>query len=152
MDIDPKFTEKKFDDELKELFKKERLESPSFRFTEDVMDKVRLEVKLQSYRPVISKLGWFIVSFFILAVFVFALLTPGSASAPAWLSEFSGFFNSGEPDIQFLDVFTKFFNDLHASGLLLPLTGLLLAMGFHGLIMKRFYFHGRKKVSGTIIF
>jgi len=85
-------------------------------------------------------------------VFVFALLTPASASAPAWLSEFSGFLNSGDLDIQFLDVFTKFFSELHASGLLLPLTGLLLAMGFHGLVMKRFYFPNKDRVTGTFLF
>jgi len=152
MNTDPKFTEKEFNDELKKLFKKERLESPSFRFTEDVMAKVRVEVKIESYQPVISRLGWVIVSFFILAVFVFALFTPASASAPAWLSGFSGFLDSGKLDIQFLDVFTKFFSELHASELLLPLTGLLLAMGFHGLVMKRFYFPNRKNIPGAFMF
>lgn len=153
MNTDPNFAEKEFDDELRKLFKKERLESPSFRFTEDVMDKVRLEVKLQSYRPVISKLGWVIVAFFIMAVVVFAMLAPAtSSSAPSWISDATGYLNSGKLNIQFLGDITRFFNDLYVSGLLLPLAGLLLAMGLHGLVMKRFYFHKKEKLSGTFLF
>jgi Ni,Fe-hydrogenase I large subunit len=153
MNTDPKFTEKEFDDALKKLFKKERLESPSFHFTEDVMDKVRMEVKLQSYRPVISKLGWVIVAFFILAVVVFAMLAPAtSSSAPAWITKATEYLNSGKPDVQFLGSISGFFNELNVSGLLLPLAGLLLAMGFHGLVMKRFYFRGKKNMPNAYMF
>lgn len=150
MNNDPKFTEKEFDEELRKLFETKHLESPSPRFKEDVMEKVRVEAKMQNYRPVISRLGWVIVSFFILAVALFALLSPStSSSTPAWISEITGIFSSGKLDSSFLGEITKFFNNIHLSGLLLPLSGLLLAVGFHSLVMKGFYFRGRKKISGT---
>lgn len=153
MNNDPKFTEKEFDEELRKLFEAKHLEAPSPQFKEDVMGKVRIEAKRQNYRPVISGMGWVIVSFFILAVVVFALLSPSSpASTPAWISDVTGFFSSGKLDVPFLGSVNKFLNAFHASGLLLPLTGLLFAMGFHGLVMKRFYFHGKKKISETYLF
>lgn len=153
MNNDLEFTEKEFDKELRKLFETKHLESPSPHFKEDVMTKVRIEVKMQTYRPVISRMGWVIVSFFILAVVVFAMLSPSSsASTPAWISDVTGFFSSGKLDVPFLGTVNRFLNEFHASGLLLPLTGLLLAMGFHGLVMKRFYFSGKKKISETYLF
>lgn len=152
MNNNPDLKEREFDEELKKLMEAGHLESPSSRFTEDVMEKVRVEAKMQNYRPVISKLGWFIVVFFILAVAVFALLSPASSPAPAWLTELTGYFNSGKLDVGLLASVTKFFNDLHTSGLLFPLTGLLLAIGFHGLVMKGFYFHHSNGVTGTSLF
>jgi hypothetical protein len=153
MNNDPKFTEKEFDETLRKLFEAKHLESPSHHFKEDVMTKVRIEAKMQTYRPVISRMGWVIVSFFILAVVVFAVLSPSSSTTtPAWISNATGFFSSGKLDIPFLGTINSFLNEFHASGLLLPLTGLLLAMGFHGLVMKRFYFPGKKKISETFLF
>lgn len=153
MNNDPKFSEKEFDAAMRKLFETKHLESPSPNFKEDVMTKVRIEVKMQNYRPVISKLGWVIVSFFILAVVIFALLSPSaSSSTPAWITKIAEYLNSGKPDAQFLGSISGFFNELNVSGLLLPFAGLLLAMGFHGLVMKRFYFHDKKDIPGTYIF
>ena len=153
MNNDPKFTEKEFDKELRKLFEAKHLESPSPHFKDDVMTKVRIEAKMQTYRPVISGMGWVIVSFFILAVVVFAVLSPStSVSTPDWISDLTGFFSSGNLNIPILGNVNRFLNEFHASGLLLPLTGLLFAMGFHGLVMKRFYFPGKKKISETFLF
>ncbi len=152
MNTESKFTDQAFDNELKRLFEKEVPASPSFHFTEEVMEKVRIEVKLQSYRPVISKLGWVIVAFFLLAVVVFALLAPGSSTTtPAWVTQATGFLSANKPNFEFLGGLNNLVNELNVSGLVLPLSGLLLAMGFHGLVMKRFFFQSKKNVPGALM-
>ena len=77
----------KLDTMLERLMRDEGLESPSFDFTNKVMDKVfALEVNSTLvYKPLISKKAWFLMGLTFLAIIIYVLLN-GSGEGSEWLS------------------------------------------------------------------
>ena len=71
-------TEKRIEDFTKSIIKEVGLETPSKDFLANVMEAVIVENKKaasKSYKPLISKLGWFAITLFLMGMSVFISLS-----------------------------------------------------------------------------
>lgn len=67
-------------DPLKSIISSKMLEKPSANFTDDIMSKLGIAAQPVKYEPVISKNGWYFISFLIIGILY--LVVSGSGNVP----------------------------------------------------------------------
>ena len=132
MNTNLKFSDQKFDAELRELFKTQKRAKVSDNFTEKVMGQIERDRLIVTYKPVISARALIAIALFVGIMVVLALVQDGNSTQNFWslsgLSAFSFF----EVLNQWQQHFTIIWSQrLVPSGIFLPLLGLLIALSIH---------------------
>jgi len=93
---------KQLEDLVDKALSNASLDTPSFGFTQQVMQQVHAfePSKITTYKPLISKMGWFCISLAIIGVFVFLVL--GNSAEP------SNAFNVIQFNVSFKNIFSGF--------------------------------------------
>ncbi|MBK7970742.1 MAG: hypothetical protein KBH11_05030 [Bacteroidia bacterium] len=67
-------------DPLRNIISANMLEKPSANFTDDIMSKLGIAAQQVKYEPVISKNGWYFISFLVIGILY--LVVSGSGNVP----------------------------------------------------------------------
>lgn len=83
-----KRTEQHLDNLAKKILKESSLESPSYDFTKTVMSQIETPSvsKIYTYKPLISKYGWFAIISILIALSVY--LTLNASGNSNWISDY----------------------------------------------------------------
>ena len=153
MKTNPNFSEQEFDTELRELFKIQKQEQVSARFTENVMHQIRGEKLAVKYKPVISARTMFVIALFIGVLIVWAVLQPGNSTDGAWslpsfsVSPYYDLLNNWQQGF-----FTFSLSGIFSNAIFLPLIGLLLALSIHYIFLAVLRNRAIKKVKELYCF